>query len=73
MIPAGLVAPQDIHDDIKGMVFRFASSPGTVPELSYFANNSAQKRMSLQVRFEMAKHNFPAKVIINLIKLLGFC
>ena len=57
-----MVPPQDIHEEIKGMAFRFASSPGTVPEGSLFANNNAQKRMSLQVRFEMAKHNFPSKV-----------
>lgn len=60
-----MVAPQDLIEEIKGMVFRFASSPGTVPERSYFANNNVQKRMSLQTRFEMAKHNFPAKVNIK--------
>ena len=74
MIPAGLVPPQDIHDEIKGMVFRFSSSPGTVPERSYLANNSAQRRMSLNVRFEMAKHNFPSKVnfLVKMTKIFNF-
>lgn len=62
MIPAGPVPQMDLLEETKGLVFRFASSPGTVPERSYLANNPAQKRMSYQLRFEMAKHNFPAKV-----------
>ena len=63
--PAGELSPFDLIDEIKVMVFRFASAPGTVPERNYMANNSAQKRMSQQVRFLLAKHNFPAKVCLH--------
>ena len=55
---------QDLINEIKAMVFRFSSSPGTVPERNYFANNSKQKRMSSQLRLELAKNNFPVKVSV---------
>ena len=71
LIPAGPVPQMDLLEETKGLVLRFASSPGTVPERSYLANNPAQKRMSYQLRFEMAKHNFPAKVN-NLFKYVIF-
>ena len=62
LIPAGPIPQGDLLEETKGMVFRFCSSPGTVPERSYLFNNQAQQRMSFQLRFEMAKHNFPGKV-----------
>ena len=61
-VPIGVLRPQDLINEIKIMAFRFASAPGTVPERNYMANNSAQKRMSQELRFALAKNNFPAKV-----------
>ena len=71
LFPAGPIPQGDLLDETKGMIFRFASSPGTVPERSYLANNPAQQRMSFQLRFEMAKHNFPGKVNILFIEKLS--
>ena len=61
-VPVGDIPPEDLVSEIKGMVFRYASAPGTVSERNYMANNSSQKQMSQDARFKFAKFNFPAKV-----------
>ena len=52
-------------DAIQVMCFRYSSGPANVTERSYFANNSTQKEMSQEIRFLMAKNNFPARVSLK--------
>lgn len=61
-IPMKKTHAKDLVNAIKAMCFRYASAPGNVVDRFYFANNSNQKKMGQQTRFEMAKNNFPVKV-----------
>ena len=68
-VPMKKVPAKKLVGAIKAMCFRYASAPGNVVDRFYFANNSIQKQMSQEIRFEVAKNNFPVKVSQNFVIL----
>ena len=63
LIPVEDVPEKDLLDNVYGILFKYMSTPGVVPERAYLSNSSDQKQMSDETRYKFGKLNFPVKVI----------
>ena len=64
LIPVDDIPERELLDEVLGILFKYMSTPGVVPERAYLANSSDQKQMSDETRYKFGKLNFPVKVKI---------